>query len=224
MCRSLTTLAMLILMATTLSHAQGLGGLLNKAKAKVNQATNTSPAPAWATQDNNGPIPESPPVNGLTVENQQAFARSVLDNHRPWVVGEGTHDDDYFYRYLRQEYKVPVKFTWDQPFVAYITPKSRYLWSIIEDMCEAIFAKCDPAESRNRYFLANMSKVREIHLTTIYRPLRESDPGYDTGYLLSFDPATGILSAAAATAGTRGISNFGLVDNDLARFIQEKIK
>ena len=39
MLRSITTLAMLLLIATTISHAQGFGGLLNKTKAKLNQAT-----------------------------------------------------------------------------------------------------------------------------------------------------------------------------------------
>ena len=206
------------LLATPAARAQTLSGALNRAKARVSQAA-TATAAAQAAPGSTGPLPESPSTNGLNVENQQAFARAVLANHRPWTLGEGTGDDDYFYRYLRDEDKMPVRFTWDQGFVQFITPKGRYLWFTIEDMCEMLYAKSD---ATNPDFRARMRKVRKIHLTTTDQPLRRSDIGYGTGYRLSFDPTTGVLTAAGSTS--RGISNFSAVDNDLVNFIEHNIK
>ncbi len=209
-------LAALILFAASAACSQTLGGLLNRAKAGATQAARATPTQAGpVAPGSTGPIPDSPPTNGLTVENQQTFARAVLANHRPWALGEHVGDDDYFYRYLRDEDHVPLKFSWDQGFVQFITPKGRYLWFTIEDMCTVLQPLCD---AKNTTFLAKMRKVREIHLTTTDQPLRASDIGYGTGYRFSFDPATGVLTAAGSTI--RGISNFSSVDNDLANFIQ----
>ena len=117
--------------------------MLSRAKASASQQAAPAAGRVAATQGNTGPIPESPATGALNVENQQTFARAVLANHRPWTLGEGTGDDDYFYRYLRDEDHVPLKFSWDPGFVQFITPKGRYLWFTIEDMCEMLFAKSE---------------------------------------------------------------------------------
>ena len=223
-------LAALALFATA-GHAQGLGGMLNKAKAKVNQATSAptrSAGPAvaqtatQAAHGNTGPIPDSPSMSALTVDNNIEFAQTVLANHRPWVKGQGTGDDDYFYRFMRDEYKAPLKFTWDRSYVEFITPKHYYLWSVIENVCEKSFDDYDPNNQAVRYNRAKRLKIKEWHFTTTTkRPNGEDQYAGAQGYVMSWNPATGVLTCAISIP-YNSISNFR--GEDIVNFINDNIK
>jgi len=223
-------LAALALFATA-GHAQGLGGMLNKAKAKVNQATSAptrSAGPAvaqtatQAAQGNTGPIPDSPSMSALTVDNNIEFAQTVLANHRPFTAGERTVDADYFYRFNRDGYHAPIQYTWDRPYVAFITPRHYYLFSVIENFSEEMHSYYDPTETSNRYARAKMLKIKEMHFTTTPQPAPDKYAGH-SGYVLSWNAATGVLTAAISVApGNRGISNFNR--EDLKAFIDDNIK
>lgn len=224
-----TTLAALAFIATA-TRAQDLDRILNKAKTKVGQTTSASPAStggvvAQAAQGNTGDIPSSPSMNELNVTNNQEFARALLTNHRPWVKGQGVNDDDYWYRWLRDEDKMPVKFTWDEPFVEYITPKQRYLWFVINDICDNLHQHADPGNPElSRYFRGPMSKVEEIHFTTTPKRLVEGQPGATEGYTFSFSPATGVLTMACSTVGGNAPGNFERSETGLRSFIQQNAK
>lgn len=220
-------LAALTLFATPAASAQGLGGMLNKAKAKVSQATSARPtstggAIAQAGRGTTGDIPESPSSSELTVDNNIEFAQTVLANHRPFTAGERTTDADYFYRFNRDGYHAPIQYTWDRPYVAFITPRHYYLFSVIENFSEEMHSYYDPTETSNRYARAKMLKIKEMHFTTTPQPAPDKYAGH-SGYVLSWNAATGVLTAAISVApGNRGISNFNR--EDLKAFIDDNIK
>lgn len=220
------------LLTTPTSTAQALGGLLKQAQQKVNQSTsgtgrtaNTPPPATSLADDPTGPIPESPDPADLTVDNNMAFARIVLANHRPWAKGEHVGDDDYFYRYLRDEYKAPLQFTFDRAYVDYITPRHYYLWSVIENISENLFSFYDPAKDNtaNRYFRQKLLKIKQIHLTTTPQRAQPNHYAGSAGYVMSFDAVTGILTAAISNApGNQGISRIN--QEDIQAFIQENVR
>ncbi len=223
-----TALAALALFATTApSHAQGLGGMLNQAKAKVTQTTSApqrsaGPALAQATQGNTGPLPDAPSMSQLTVDNNIEFAQTVLANHRPWVKGQGTGDDDYYYRLLRDEYHAPLKFTWDRPYVEFITRQQTYLWFVMENVSEKIFDQYNPNIPAGRYNRAKMLKIKEWHFTTTTkRPNGEDRYAGAQGYVMSWNPATGVLTCAISIPGNV-ISAFR--GEDITNFVNDNIK
>ena len=233
-CFRAVALAALALFATTAaSQAQGLGGMLNKAKAKVSQATQATsgaasvpaPAAAQAAQGSTGNIPESPSPDNLTAENNAAYARTVLANRRPWVKGQGVRDDDYAYRRLRDEFKMPIKFTWDQGFVAYITKFHFYLWSMINNTCENLYPGADPSTPElYAATIGGLRQVREIHYTTMTQKPTDDSRGASLGYLFSFNKATGVLTMALSTAIASGPNNFGPTGPGIRTYVAQYIK
>lgn len=215
-------LTALLLAGVAPIQAQGVGGFLNKAKQTINQ-TNNSNSSSQA-MGNDGPIPKSPAPTDLTVDNNIEFARTVLNNHRPWIKGEHVGDDDYFYRYLRDEYKAPLQFTFDRAYVEYITARHYYLWSVIENISENLFSFYDPGKDNtsNRYFRQKLLKIKQIHLTTTTQRAQPNHYAGSAGYVMSFDAGTGILTAAISNApGNQGISRIN--QEDIQAFIQDNV-
>ncbi len=175
-----------------------------------------------AAQDNTGPIPDSPSLNALTVDNNIEYAQTVLSNHRPWEGANGGGDDDYYYRWIRDGYKVPLKFTWDRSYAEFITSQQVYLWSVIENVCEKTQPQYDPKDSAVRYIRAKQLKIKEWHFTTTNRRANGEDRYAGAqGYIMSWNPATGVLTCAISVPG-KVISNFR--GEDITNFINDKIK
>lgn len=175
--------------ATTTGLAQGLGGMLNQAKAKVSQAV---PQTAPNTSG------ELPPENNadLTVDSQQRYAHAVLANTRPWVNGQDTGAPDYFYRQLRREFRAPTTFGWDAGAVRFLTAKNRSLWDTCEDIATQLARSAAPSGTQRAALLGALRKVKEIRLSTT--PATPTGDDREYGYIKSFDPATGVLTAAIA--------------------------
>lgn len=173
------------------------------------------------SQSNDGPLPPSPAPAELTVDNNIEFAQLMLTNSRPFVPGSGDGGPDGNYRRLRYEYKVPVEFTWDRPFVEYLTRHGGYLYATIEDLCESLRIYSDPENPYMRYSRAKILKIKRVHFTTTPKPRPDTYAG-PAGYLMSWDPTTGVLTMAASTYQNYGLS---AVNNEYVKaFIQEVMK
>lgn len=175
-----------------------------------------------AQSGNDGPLPPSPSPGELTVDNNIEYAQLMLANSRPYVPG-GDGGPDGNYRRLRYEYKVPVEFTWDRPYVELITRQNNYLYASIENISEGLRIYSDPENPYMRYSRAKILKIKRVHLTTTPKPAGEqyAEPA---GYLMNWDPATGVLTMAASTAkGNR--SSVSAVNYEYIRdFVKEVMK
>ena len=202
-------LAALALFATTASQAQGLGGMLNKAKAGLNSATATTKATSGspvqaatqaATQTGTGDLPPAPDV--YTVASEQAYAHACLNDKRPVLPlseNDNANSPNRYYRELHQEYHMPLTFTWDEAAVQQLIDKrSGMLWSICEDIsADIVRGLSHPADAPTLRPL--LLKVKQIHLTTSPKHRSNQDGPAMHGYFLSFNPATGVLTAAMST-------------------------
>lgn len=186
-------LAALALFATTASPAQGLGGVLNKAKAKMGQAT-PSPAQAatQAAQGSAGELPYESP--DLTLESQESYARAVMANRRPLVLSQNTGAPDYFYQVLTKHFQLPLRFSWDAAALKFLTDKNRSLWSGCEDVSTDLGRTCLSGNTAPA-LKASLRKVKEIRFTTT-QALPTSEEDKEFGYIKSFNPTTGVLTAA----------------------------
>ena len=185
-------------LALPAAHAQGLGGVLNSAKAKARQATSAplasaSPAAAVATQA--GP-PATPPE--LTPDSNGEYTRALLSYantltfHPHGEAGESP-SEVYWYCWLRAQGH-PVRFTWDAAALKLTADNRTYLSGFVED------ASTDLVSGLNGRFgptlKPQLAKVKEIHFTTSPKKRSLDDFGTVSGFFFSFNPATGVLTAA----------------------------
>lgn len=212
-------------------QAQGLGGFLNKAKAKVNQTTGSKPDAAKTAQsvtsgaDDTGLPPRLPSPDELTPENNLSSALAILHNRRPYEENEyGTPDvQDHQYRRMRFEWKNPVEFTFDRPFAEYATRQRRWLFNVAANVCETLEWMSSTSEDM-RYKRAKVLKIKEWHFTTTTKlPSKTQDDRYagTQGYIMSFDPATGVLTCAASVPMNH-LTNFR--GEDIVNFINDNVK
>lgn len=204
--RSLRTAALvaLALFATPAGHAQGLDGMLHKAKANVRQATDNPrqtavPAASPAT-GGGGTVSDEPRV--YTVATQEAYIRAVQTDPAPPSPGDSPHKNSYWWRRLHYEFKVPVQFTWDQKFLEACNQHPFVAWDFIENISTELAHDLNPAGTRVRNLRGLVTKVKAIHLTTTTQEPKSGAPGAEEGYVLSWNPATGVLTAAWATSRT----------------------
>ena len=201
------------------AHAQGLGGLIDKAKAKAGEVGKgvTQGATQGVQQQATGELPDSP--SELTVENQQQYARAMMADARPVVLGQGTGSPTYYYRQLHQQYHMPTVFTWDEGAVKYLTEKRMDLWAPCRDISDDLVGWL--GSTQGEYLKGPLSRVREIHLTTTPKRHDTEDGTHLSGYFLSYNPATQVLTAAMST--TDGINSVS-ADNRFGRWIQKNVK
>jgi len=195
-------LAALALLATA-SHAQGLGGMLNKAKAKVGQATQTTRTPATAatqaTQATEYKLPEYYPQDP-SIEEMEEYARAMMADPRP--AGRDCRDYNCIYRRLTIDQGYPIKFTWDQAAMAKFKKSYSGLFPFIIDISGNLVGTiANDGSIFHAPLIKVLHKVKEIHLTSKPNLIDKDEPGQAQGWWFSFNPATGVLTAAMSTNG-----------------------
>lgn len=198
MLRSTTTLAMLLLIATTSTQAQGLNGLLNKVKVKAGQVTttptttDTQAAPGGLPT--NGEDPPTPPE--MTPQTQEAYTRLLLSDTRPVVRGQMNGSYTNWYRQLRQLQHVPISFTWDQPALARCVDSRIWLFGYVEDFSNDLVGSLN-GSTYEGYLRPRLAKIKAIHFTpSDQKPDPHVDiAGQEQKWFYSFNPATGVLTA-----------------------------
>ena len=198
-------LAALALFATTAAPAQGLGGMLNSAKAKASQARVTparaaqvAQAPAAAAQAGkggfpaNGEDPSTPPE--MTPETEAEYTRLLLSDTRPVVPGQSNGSYTYSYRRLRQLQKFPVAFTWDQPALTRAVEGRIWLFGYVEDFSDDLVTSLT-GSTREASLRPRLAKVKEIHFVSSDKKRTLDEPGEEQGWFYAFNPATGVLTA-----------------------------
>ena len=200
-------LAALALFATTASYAQGLGGMLNQAKTKVGQAAAKTPA-ATATTAAAGATKYQLPANLFqdpSIEEMEEYARQMLADPRPLSASEmrgDGNDPNRLYRKLTLNEGFPLKFTWDKGAMAVFKKNQVGLFPTIEDFCEDLDGGVQSYTGYHVALGAALHKVKEIHFTSIAKPAMTGDYGQDRGFWFSFNPATGMLTAAMTNSET----------------------
>jgi len=202
-------LAALALLATFAASAQGLGGMLNKAKAKVNQATSAGASPSRAATAGANPSEMTPATieaaqqnypQDPSIEEMQEYARTLMADPRP--AGRDCRDRNCPYRRLTIDQSHPIKFTWDQ--AAMVKFKKHYtdLWSFIDDFSGNIGTTLTNDGSIFHVPVSKVvHKVKEIHITSKPNLEDTGKPGEEVGWWFSFNPATGVLTASMSTNG-----------------------
>ncbi len=138
-------------------------------------------------------LPDRP--RPFTLENQVQYFELWRDDKRPWPHTQDA--DNYWHRWLTQEFKVNPKLTWDQSLLEYLTSNQIPLAEVFEFMSEALVNGM--TGNQGIYFKAPLSKVKEIHLTTTNYKRDTQDFGHNEGYFFSYNKATGVLTAAMTT-------------------------
>lgn len=190
----LLTTSGLLLLAISATYAQGLGGLLNKAKQKINQTTST---PTQTTQDTEYQLPPNLP-NDPSIEEMEKYARAMLADTRPVPKSEwgSTSDGNQYYRRLTQNEGYPIKFTWDKEAVTILQKRQSALFGYFEDFSSDLVSQLAPYTERHVQVGTALRKVKEIHFTSIAKPEMTGEDGQQQGWWFSYNPTTGVLSAA----------------------------
>ena len=123
----------LSLLPVCVSHGQGLGGMLGKAKDKMKSTAESSTHADHSTQGGELPGPPSE----KTLSSQQLYARALLADQTPLRADEGSGTSRTFnHRKLVQLYHMPIKFTWDDAAVNEISRNQFLLWDEIDDVIQ----------------------------------------------------------------------------------------
>ena len=185
-------------LTTSFTQAQGLGGILNKAKAKANQLTNNSTNGSATTVRGSLPAtgedPPTPPE--MTPQTQEEYTRLLLSDARPVIRGQMNGSYTNWYRQLGQLQHVPIKFTWDQPALARCVETRIWLFGYIEDFSNDLVGSLT-GSTREVYLRSQLAKVKEIHFTpSDKQPNASVDiAGEEQKWFYSFNPTTGVLTA-----------------------------
>lgn len=171
------------------AHAQGLGGMLNRAKASVSQAAPALPSAPPA----NGEDPPTPPA--MNPATQEEYTRLLLSDTRPVVRGQMNASYTNWYRQLRQLQHFPVRFTWDQPALARATETRVWLFGYIEDFSQDLVANLN-GTTRETYLRPRLAKIKEIHFTPSSKKSGLDQPGQEQGWFFAFNASTGVLTAS----------------------------
>lgn len=99
-----------------------------------------------------------------------------------------------------------------------LTAKNRSLWDTCEDIAAQLARNAGPSSTHRAALLGALGKVKEIRLSTT--PATPTGDDREYGYIKSFNPATGVLTAAIAVGPTAnqsyplgvGVSGTNFVD------------
>ena len=204
------------------ARAQGLGGLLNKAKDKASRASQPVASTRAAGSAATGPTDGAPPPvpNTLTLASQKQYANAAQADNRDWH--ENQEAGTYWHRRLVQDIPdVHIVFTWDDAAVEMMTGYPLLLWGACEDISDDLQAW--GYSNQGTYFIPVLKKVKEIHFTTTTKGWAHdgdmSNPA-DRGYHLSFNPATGVLTAAISSQGVSSTAQ----DKCFSHWIEKNVK
>ena len=208
-----------LVFAPLMSHAQGLGDMIKKAKSKAAGSTSSGSSAAGAIAGQaSGGDPGRPP-DPFTVENQKQYARAAEADTRSWQ--ENREAGTYYHRRLAQVHGVQMHFTYDDAAVELFNSYPLLLWGACDDISQEFDSWA--GGNQGAYFLPILKKVKEIHFTSTTlgwaHDGNSSDPATQ-GYHLSWNPSTGILTAAV---GPRGVSST-FPGKSFSHWIQKNVK
>ena len=154
---------------------------------------------ATAAAHAQGKVADAPPSGGHTTANEQAYARAVMADPAPPAKDDAEHANSQYYRRLRYEYKMPVKFTWTEAAAQHLTEKRDLeLWQVIEFISTDLVRSLEG--SRAEYYTAPVGKIKEIHFTTTAQEPTPAQMGAQHGWFYSWNKATGVLTMAMSTS------------------------
>ena len=82
-----------------------------------------------------GKVADAPKPGDHTTANEQAYARAVMADAAQPSKDDAEHANSQYFRRLRYEYKMPVKFTWTEAAAQHLTQKRDLeLWTVIENI------------------------------------------------------------------------------------------
>ena len=194
-------LGVLLLLLPASSFAQGLGGLLNKAKTKLDQVSNqvnkTTTKPVDAALPTtptglpaNGEDPPTPPE--MTPQTQEEYTRLLLSDTRPVVRGSSSYTAAY--RQLVQLQHVPIRFSWDQPALVRCVESRIWLNGYISDLSSDLTSSLN-GSTYEVYLRPRLAKIKAIHFTPSDQARSLDSPGAEQGWFFSFNAASGVLTA-----------------------------
>jgi|GEM_PF-6302152 len=146
-----------------------------------------------------GKVADAPKPGNHTTANEQAYARAVMADAAQPGKDDAEHANSQYFRRLRYEYKMPVKFTWTEAAAQHLTEKRDLeLWTVIENISTDLTRSL--GGSRAEYYQAPISKIKEIHFTTTTQEPTPAQMGAQHGWFYSWNKATGVLTMAMSTS------------------------
>ena len=146
-----------------------------------------------------GKVADAPKPGGHTTANEQAYARAVMADAAQPSKDDAEHANSQYFRRLRYEYKVPVKFTWTEAAAQHLTEKRDLeLWTVIENISTDMVRSL--GGSRAEYYQAPFAKIKTIHFTTTAQEPTPAQIGAQHGWFYSWNKATGVLTMAMSTS------------------------
>jgi hypothetical protein len=146
-----------------------------------------------------GKVADAPKPGDHTTANEQAYARAVMADAAQPSKDDAEHANSQYFRRLRYEYKMPVKFTWTEAAAQHLTEKRDLeLWTVIENISTDLTRSL--SGSRAEYYQAPIRKIKEIHFTTTAQEPTPAQMGAQHGWFYSWNKATGVLTMAMSTS------------------------
>ena len=146
-----------------------------------------------------GKVADAPKPGGHTTANEQAYAHAVMADAAQPSKDDAEHANSQYFRRLRYEYKVPVKFTWTEAAAQHLTEKRDLeLWTVIENISTDMVRSL--GGSRAEYYQAPFAKIKTIHFTTTAQEPTPAQMGAQHGWFYSWNKATGVLTMAMSTS------------------------
>jgi len=139
-------------------------------------------------------LPDAPYT--LTVDSQTQYANAVYNPKRV-VSGELRNDPAYWTLRLRQEFKIPIKYSWDASAVKFLTDKNILMIYFFEDIADDLGSGMTSTQST--YLKGPLSKIKEIHLTTTPKKRTGSDDITSYGFFPTFNKSSGVLTVAISS-------------------------
>ena len=133
----------------------------------------------------------TPASNGEYTRALLAYA-NTLTFHPHGESGESP-EEVYWYCWLRQK-GYPVRFTWDAAALKLTADNRGYLSGYINDVADDLVSGLGGTYAAQ--LKPRLAKVKEIHYTTPPKKRGLDELSTLAGYFLSFNPATGVLTAA----------------------------
>ena len=194
---------LLSVLAAPAVHAQSVGDILGKAKDKIKEATGGS-AKGDAKQSPDGAAGQkkgstsSDEDAAMTLEGERQKVITNTADKRPVDPAQRTYlDSNFSFRRLTVNDKFPIKFTSDDAAIRAFIDENEHPWTMMNALATDLETGIH-YNDRSSYLKAGLHKVKEIHFTTTSQRHDANNKGGGP-YLYSFNPATGILTAALVT-------------------------
>ncbi len=195
--RCALTIAIAVSSSVCISHAQGLGGLLNKAKDKANGAGVPISAPASAQGigrgtglDSTGHPKHIQPESMSTPARERALADAIMHDPKP---GTNEDHDGEAYLKMKQEYGFAPAYTADDSFftsVPNFQGRANYYIDWIDKVSSEFHGSC--TSTYGDQLQSGSKKIKTIHFATRAEKVNPDDEL--EGWKFAWDKSTGTLT------------------------------